>query len=120
MDSEVSGGDRFRAFLAYLPVVGILALVFVLLVFRPQSRFLLFHTRQGLYLFSTALVAMLVLLGLFYVSDKAQMDLLSRVFAVMVAMVFIAYVVAALLLAGASLQKRMTMLPVLGELAGER
>lgn len=120
MEDEVSSGDRFLGFLAY---VGPLVLV-PLLASRfgaRQHRFVLFHTRQGLYLFSLSLILMSVVLGLFYLFNSVvRVHVLTLVAAVLAVMVSVVYLVATLLLALTTLQRKMWMLPVLGELAGER
>ena len=117
MEGEVRGADVRLAVLSYLPI-----LFLIPLVLHRRSRFVDFHARQGLYLFSVflaVLVPLLVLGALFFqVFENVVPYLLQNVTAVVLFLWVAAYVILSLLMVGSVLTKRMVMLPVLGELAG--
>lgn len=115
MEVEASRGDQFLGFLAYLGP-------FVLIpMLRPRKRrFLLFHTRQGLYLFATSLLLLAVVLGIFQLFTMVQFEFGQKVAAVCGAMVFLVWAAVSLAMALTTLRKRMVMLPIMGEFAGER
>lgn len=118
MESPGGRGDVFLAALGYVPVLNL-----VPLARRPKSRFLLYHTRQGLYLFTVFLLLFVVLAGLFYAlvtQGLFNKPVVKQTLAVLIVLVFGVYVVVDLILIVSVFQKKMVMLPVLGELAGER
>lgn len=118
MEGRLTGWDVALALLAYFPILNL-----VPLVAPRRNRFILYHTRQGLYLFSVFLFLLIVFLGLFWIFGTGQVvevPFLKQLLAVLTVMTLAAYVILVLLMAGSVLQRRMIMLPVLGELAGER
>lgn len=119
MEERASAGERFLSLLAYLGPLVILPVLWRLFARAPR-RFVVFHTRQGLYLFSLALVLLAVLAGLFYLFNTVwPVPVLRQVLAVLVVLTFVAYLVATIILAAGTQMGKMTMCPVLGELAGE-
>lgn len=118
-EASLRGGDVFLAMLAYLPLVFL-----VPLMARRRSRFVLFHARQGLYAFSVFLVLFVIFAGLFALSTLTlgwtEDHVVVKTLAVLVLLVAASYVVTTLWMLVAVAQKRMPMLPVLGEMAGER
>jgi amino acid transporter len=116
MDTGPTKGEVTLSVFAYVPF-----LFLIPLAARHKGRFLLYHTRQGLYLFSVFLVVLIVVLTLFYVfHNVAKVAILDKLFAVLVLVDVAGYVLLAILMAGSVMAKKMVMLPVLGELAGER
>lgn len=107
----------FLSLLAYLPVLNL-----VPLLKRQKARFLLFHSRQGLYLFSVFLVLIVALVAVAYVFLLVldAPTIIRTLIALLVVVVVFSYVLLVLLMAISVLQKKMVMLPVLGEMAGER
>ena len=88
---------------------------------KRKSRFLYFHTRQGLYLFVLFLTAFLVTLGLLYLFDQRALGVrpVFQLLAVLMLLELAAYALTTLVLALAAARSRMPMLPFLGDLAGE-
>jgi uncharacterized membrane protein len=119
MEASVRRSDVVLALLSYLPV-----LFLVPLLFRRRSRFVVYHSRQGLYLFTVWLALMLVFVGLFTLFtvalDWEQSNLFVVTLAVLTTLTLAGYVLAVIWMEVTVLQKRMVMLPVLGDLAGER
>ena len=111
-----SGGERGLAALAYWG-----PLVVVPLVVRKKGRFLSYHTRQGLYLFGTAVATVVLTLGLLFLFDQTmgRNSPPFLVLSVILLLEMIVYVVMVVSLTVASLRSRMPMLPLLGDLAGE-
>lgn len=116
MEARVGWGDVVLAWLAYLPVLNLFALVK-----RRKSRFLAFHALQGLYLISVlgGLFVVFILLFLLFL-NVVKAELGQQVFAVLVVMDTFAYVVALVFLWVTIAQRKLFMVPVLGDLAGER
>lgn len=120
MEGPVRSGQVVLAALAYVPFLNMVPLL-VVRFRRPQPRFVTYHTIQGLYMFSVFVVVITVLLGFFYVFDRVlQVGIVRQVLAVVVVMALAAYVIVTPLMIASVLLRRMVMLPVLGELAGER
>lgn len=116
--ATVGGGDVVLALLAYVPV-----LFLVPLLSGRKKRFVEFHTRQGTYLFMIALglfVLFAALFEVFVVKRVLDVFIVTQTLAVLVVLTFVGYVVVDLWMLVAVARKKMTMLPVLGELAGER
>lgn len=112
----VSGGDRGLGALAYWG-----PLVIAPLVKRKKTRFLAFHTRQGLYLFGAAVAAVLVTLALLFLFDQTsgRDSPFFLVFSVILLLEMVAYAILVVTLSLQALRSRMAMLPLLGDLAGE-
>lgn len=110
---------RTRRVLAGLAYLG--PLVLVPLFVRKKDRFLAYHTRQGLYLFATAATLLVLMLFILYAFWTPALDLpqVFRVLSVIWGLAFLGYVALSLFLAVQSVRGRMTMLPLLGDLAGE-
>lgn len=116
MEGRVTGSDVFLAFLAYFPVLGLIPLAK-----RRKDRFLLYHARQGLYMFTVFLfLAIVAGIALWFFATVLPNQFLAVLFSMTLILVVVGYVVLVILMAGSVLQRRMWMLPVLGELAGER
>ena len=95
-------------------------LIVVPMLVRKKSRFLSYHTRQGLYLFGTAASVFLVTIGLLYVFQKVVPTAPVFLFlSVLLLLEFIAYGAVVLALAVSAARGLMPMLPLLGDLAGE-
>src|SRR5688500_1179751 len=111
-----SGGERTLGALAYWG-----PFVIVPLVVRKKSRFLSYHTRQGLYLFGTAVAAVLVTLALLFLFDQTsgRNSPFFLLFSVVLLLEMVAYGILVVTLTIQALRSRMTMLPLLGDLAGE-
>jgi uncharacterized membrane protein len=111
-----SSGQRLLAACAYWG-----PLVIVPLIAPKKSRFVAFHTRQGVYVFATAVAAFLVTLGLLFAVDRTAGDEspLFLVLSVVLLLEMVVYGVLVLVLTWHTLHSRMTMLPLLGDLAGE-
>jgi len=118
-DAPVRGSDVWLAFLAYLPV-----LFLIPLIARRRSRFVLYHARQGLYVFSVFLVLLVVFTGLFGLATItlkwSESNVVVKALAVLMLLTFATYLLTILWMIVSVAQKKMTMLPVLGEMAGER
>jgi uncharacterized membrane protein len=118
-DAPVRGSDVFFSLLAYVPV-----LFLVPLIARRRSRFVLYHARQGLYAFSVFLVLFVVFAGLFGLTTITlrwdEGNVAVKALAVLTVLTVSTYVVTTLWMMVSVLQKKMVMLPVLGEMAGER
>ena len=114
--APASGGDRSLGALAY---VG--PLVIAPLVKRKKTRFLAFHTRQGLYLFGSAVALVLVTLGVLFLFDQTsgRNSPFFLFFSVVLLLEMVVYGILVIALAIQASRSRMTMLPLLGDLAGE-
>ncbi len=111
-----SGGEKTLAALAYWG-----PFVIVPLAMRKKSRFLAYHTRQGLFLFGTAVAAVLVTLALLFLFDQTsgRTSPFFLFFSVVLLLETVAYSILVIALTIQSFRSRMTMLPLLGDLAGE-
>jgi uncharacterized membrane protein len=109
--------ERTLAVFAYLG-----PLLLVPLLVRNKIRYLAYHTRQGIYLFAVFVILMSVSLSLLYVVGPRQLDLkiVFNFLAVLFLLEALLYVGTTLYLAVQAGRARMPMLPVLGEMAGER
>ena len=120
MDEPISGGQVLLAACAYVPPLFVIPLIPQLLK-RPTARFVLFHTRQGLYLFSVALVLLVFLLALFWVArNQLELELLYKVIAVLVAVWSLVYLGLVIGMVVAVFRRSYAMIPLLGDYAGER
>lgn len=116
MENRITGADVGLGILAYLPILNLIPLLK-----RKKNRFVLFHARQGLYLFNTFIVLFVVLMGVYAAFHWGMPnDFVERLVAVLLLFSVIVYGVLEVLMIGAVVQKRLKMLPVLGEFAGER
>lgn len=115
-EAAPSGAERTIGALAY---VGPFVLVTILR--RKKSRFLLYHARQGLYLFAIAIAFLAITLGLLYVFQRPlKATVVFLILSVVLLLELIVYAITMLGLVIAAARGRMPMLPVLGDLAGER
>lgn len=118
-EGPVRGSDVMLALLAYLPV-----LFLVPLIARRRSRFVLYHARQGLYVFSVFLVLFVLFAGLFGLFTITlrwdEGNVVVKTLAVLTVMTVATYLMTTLWMVFSVAQKKMAMLPVLGEMAGER
>jgi uncharacterized membrane protein len=112
----VSGSDRGLGALAYWG-----PLVVLPLVMRKKSRFLSYHTRQGMYLFGTAVATVLLTLGVLFLFDQTtgRTSPPFLIFSVVLLLEMVLYGILVVVLTIQSLRSRMPMLPLLGDLAGE-
>lgn len=118
MEAPVRRSDVVLALLAYVPL-----LFLVPLMARRRSRFLVYHARQGLYLFSVFFVLFVVFATLFhFLVQKKAFDpaFVVQTLAVLIVMTLLGYVLAVVVMLWTVAQKKMVMLPVLGDLAGEQ
>ena len=119
MEGDVRGRDVWLAALAYVPL-----LVIIPLFVPRKQRFLLYHTRQGLYVFGVFMLLFALTLALAYpiLQTKAIQapTWVGQTLAVMLLFEFVAYCATVLWMVASTLRRRMVMLPVLGEFAGER
>jgi hypothetical protein len=110
-----TGSERGLAALAYIG-----PLILVPLLTRGKKRFLLYHTRQGLYWFALSILAFLMTLGVLFLLQKAKSGNVFLIFSVLLLLEVIGYCVISFALAYSAGRGRMPMLPLLGDLAGER
>ncbi len=116
MEGPVGRGHLWLAAMAYFPFLNLLPLAA-----RPKPRFLLFHARQGLYLMSLFFLVAAIFTGGFYlVHFVFQVRYMENVLAVLAVMSVVAYGLIVPLMIISVFMRRMVMLPVLGEMAGER
>lgn len=120
MEERIPGGQVFLAVCAYVPPLFVIPLI-PQLMRRPAARFVVFHTRQGLYLFAVAIVLLFSIGAVFYLARKyLEVALIEQILAVLVVMGAIAYLLIVFAMVLAVLRRRYAMIPVLGEFAGER